>query len=159
MTSQAEAEQVNRRRIIVGVDGSEESRAALRWSAEEADLRDTELEAVYAWVPPRGVAVSPTMQAAAPVVFGDPQKQASHGEKVLEQTVTEVFAGQPPARLTWSVVEGNAAGVLISQSIDADLLVVGSRGHGGFSGLLAGSVCEQCVRYARCSVVVVRPQK
>jgi nucleotide-binding universal stress UspA family protein len=159
MTSQAEPEQANQRRIIVGVDGSEESRAALRWSAEEADLRDAELEAVYAWVPSRGVAVSPTLQVAAPVVVGDPSTQVGHAEKVLEQTVTEVFEGQPPARLKWSVVEGNAAGVLIGQSIDADLLVVGSRGHGGFSGLLAGSVAEQCARYARCSVVVVRPQK
>ncbi len=77
------------------------------------------------------------------------------GEKLLERTPEEVF-GDIPSRLTRSVTVGNPAGVLLSRALQADLLVVGVRGHGGFEGLLVGSVSEQCVRHARCTVVVAR---
>jgi nucleotide-binding universal stress UspA family protein len=87
----------------------------------------------------------------------DPQALARSAEDSLEQTLKAVFGADLPSNLTRSVVEGNPGGVLVDRSRDADLLVVGSRGKGGFAGLLLGSVSEKCVRHAACTVVVVRP--
>jgi nucleotide-binding universal stress UspA family protein len=145
-------------RIVVGVDGSEGSRAALRWAGEEAALRDAELEAVMARVPVLpmvlfGPGSTPVPTSTEPLAREDPDRT---DEEVLRDVLRGVFGDQPPSRLTWYVEDGHPAGLLLSRSTDADLLVVGARGHGGFSGLLAGSVSEQCVRHAGCSVVVVR---
>jgi nucleotide-binding universal stress UspA family protein len=125
---------------------------------EEAALRDAELEAVMARMPVLPMALfgpgsTPVPASTAPLAREDPDRR---DEEVLRQVLREVFGDQPPSRLTWYLQEGHPAGVLLSRSVDADLLVLGARGHGGFSGLLAGSVSEQCVRHAACSVVVVR---
>jgi nucleotide-binding universal stress UspA family protein len=154
MTSQPGQERW--RRIVAGVDGSEQSRAALRWAAGEAEAHDAELEAVTVLQPPLPL---PLLGPSPAVVAGQTelsQPDVGRGEKLLEQTLEEVFGDQLPSRLTRFVAVGNPAGVLLSRALDADLLVVGVRGHGGFEGLLVGSVSEQCVRHARCSVVVAR---
>ncbi len=148
-------------RIVVGVDGSAGSRAALRWASEKAELRDAELEAVMARMPPLPMALfgpgsTPIPTTTAPL---DLEARARKSEETLQQILREVFGAQLPSRLTWHFQEGHPVGVLLARTADADLLVVGARGEGGFSGLLTGSVSEQCVRHAACSVVVVRLKK
>lgn len=159
MTSQPG--QDSRQRIVVGVDGSEGSRAAVRWAAEEAELRDAELEAVMARMPPVplplfGPGSFPVPSSTEPL---DPEGYARRGEEALERILREVLGDQLPSRLKWFVEEGHPVGVLLGRTVDIDLLVVGARGQGGFAGLLTGSVSEQCVRHARCSVVVARPRE
>ncbi|MFI6844184.1 universal stress protein [Kitasatospora sp. NBC_00085] len=85
----------------------------------------------------------------------DPELADATG-KMLTQAVAEVVGDDPPVEVEESVVLGNAAEVLLERSCGAELLVVGSRGHGGFSGALLGSVGQHCVQHARCPVVVVR---
>jgi len=136
------------RRIVVGVDGSPSSCEALRWAADEARRAGALLEVVtswefpttYGWVPPY------------PPDF-DPGGDA---RRVLEDTVAEVLGEHPDVALDMRVVEGHAAPVLVEESRGAMLLVVGSRGHGGFTGMLLGSVSEHCVHHAACPVTVVR---
>ena len=158
MTSQQQEE--TRRRIVVGVDGSEGSRTALRWAAEEAELHGTELHAVYAYQPPLEL---PVVSTPANPLIGSPEVKpevyARRAEEALEETIQEVFGDRRPARLAPRVLEGPPAAVLVAESTDADLLAVGPRGHGGFAGLLTGSVTDQVVRHARCSVVVVRTRR
>jgi nucleotide-binding universal stress UspA family protein len=152
-------DQRQRRRIVVGVDGSDTSRAALRWAADEAEAHDAELEAVTVLQPPLPLplfgASSPTLVAGQTEAL---EPDVGRGEKLLERSLEEVFGEDIPSRLTRLVSVGNPAGVLLSRALEADLLVVGARGHGGFEGLLVGSVTEQCVRHAHCSVVVARPR-
>jgi len=108
---------------------------------------------VSAWTPP-------PPQTAPP--FGsfpwgaDTTQLAENAEAVLQKTVSEVLGDSPPVQVDARVAEGNAAKVLIDLSGSADLLVVGCRGYGGFAGLLLGSVSQQVVPHAQCSVVVVR---
>jgi nucleotide-binding universal stress UspA family protein len=128
--------------IVVGVDGSEPSRAALRWAIDYAALVGAPVEAVMAWSYPvnYGVAGLPTDWS--------PEADAL---AVLDQTVASVT----DAVITKRVIEGNASQVLLDETKDAQLLVVGSRGHGGFAGLLLGSVSANCAEHARCPVLVV----
>ena len=143
------------RRFVVGVDGSEESRAALRWSADEAVARGARLVVVCAWdLPFSGLATSYSPQPTGPP---DPREVARRAENALDQTLREVLADDAPLEIERVVEAGDPATVLLRRSECADLLVVGSRGHGGFGRLLIGSVSEKCVRYATCSVVVIRP--
>jgi nucleotide-binding universal stress UspA family protein len=79
-------------------------------------------------------------------------------EEALDRLLREVLGSRLPSKLTQVVKEGHPVGVLLAQAVDAALLVVGARGRGGFAGLRAESVSEQCVRHAPCSVVVVRPR-
>jgi nucleotide-binding universal stress UspA family protein len=113
-------------------DGSEESRAALRWAAEEAELRGADVEAVLAWMSPRLLgAIAPHADRPMPVVVGDPGVDARDAEQALVEVLGEVFGDRLPPRLTPLVVEGHPAGVLLAQALHADLLVVGSRGRSG----------------------------
>ena len=137
--------------IVVGVDGSEESRGALRWALGEAELRGATVRAVHAWSLPIAFG-GPTM----PPQTLDPSALRDHARESLDAAVDEV-AGESPALAVERVVEqGAAADVLVRAAEHADLLVVGSRGHGGFSGLLLGSVSQQCAQHAPCAVVIVR---
>jgi nucleotide-binding universal stress UspA family protein len=133
-------------RIVVGVDGSETSKAALRWAARMAPVVGGGLEAVIAWEYPTNFGWS--------LGFGDwrPDIDAA---KALEATIDEVFGSERPQHLTATVQEGGAGRVLLAASADAELLVVGSRGHGGFAGLLLGSVSTVCAEHATCPVLVV----
>lgn len=132
--------------IVVGVDGSPESRGALRWAARIAAAIDARIEVVMVWefVTSYGWAAVPPVPA--------PQSEL---EDQLAKIVTEVFEGELPAGLTSRVLEGSAAASLIAESKNAQLVVVGSRGHGGFAGLLLGSVSAKVAEHAACPVLVV----
>lgn len=136
--------------IVVGVDGSDGSLKALRFALEEARLHQSELKAVAAWfIPP---AVYGAGWAAAPIDLDGYRKVA---EDSLEKCLTDVGAAGSGVSVTSLVREGQPADVLCEEARDADLLVVGSRGRGGFRGLLLGSVSQQCAHHARCPVVIV----
>jgi nucleotide-binding universal stress UspA family protein len=134
--------------ITVGVDGSASARAAASFALEEARLRRATLRVVAAWHIPTA-AFSDGM---APPVFGSELTDAA--ASVLEETLTGL--GRHDVEIQGRVRHGQPAEVLLEESADADLLVVGSRGLGGFRGLLLGSVSQQCAQHARCPVVIVR---
>jgi nucleotide-binding universal stress UspA family protein len=141
-------------KIVVGVDGSEPSRAALRWALQEAELREAELVIVNAWSSPTVPAYAGV--AAAPLSPGM-RDDAREGAADLVRTVADEVAGEERAlHFDYVTEEGSAAEVLIEAARDADVLVVGSRGHGGFTGLLLGSVSQQVAHHAPCPVVIVR---
>jgi nucleotide-binding universal stress UspA family protein len=138
-------------KIVVGVDGSPGSRAALHWAHDEAQLRGADLVVVTVWQFPVMTSL-PAFGAMPP-----PENLGSDAEGALLQTLSEEgIAASHDVPVTTVVAEGAAAPALLDASADADLLVVGSRGHGGFTGLLLGSVSQQCVSHATCPVVVVR---
>jgi nucleotide-binding universal stress UspA family protein len=139
-------------RIVVGVDGSETAELAVRWAAREAHLRGATLELVTAW-------------EVAPVAYGygyvaipeDFLKElAKTAEDTIAAAVEVVRREAPDAEVHTKVVEGPATRVLLDQAEGADLLVMGSRGLGGFRELVLGSVSQQCAHHARCPVVIVR---
>lgn len=136
-------------RIVVGVDGSEESLAALRWAGEEAELRHGKVEAVHAWSYPP-MAFIPAM--VPPAAFPH-EALAAEAEAVLDHACNQLPDGGTNVQRI--LVQGSPAQVLIDSAIGADLLVVGSRGRGGFAGLLLGSVSQQCAHHASCPVVIV----
>ncbi|KAA5825499.1 universal stress protein [Saccharopolyspora hirsuta] len=139
-------------RIVVGVDGSPGSRAALRWALDYAEHCGGTVTALIAWVPLTFVEAVP-----APPVISD-EDSAKRAEQQLLRTVEDTAAAQPTSvPVHHEVVRGPAARSLLDHAEHADLLVVGSRGHGGFAGTLLGSVSQHCVTHAHCPVVVVRP--
>jgi nucleotide-binding universal stress UspA family protein len=133
-------------RIIVGVDGSGPSHDALRWAGYFSAIMGARLEVVTAWEYP------PSFGWAAIAPEWDPVGDMT---KVLEQGVAVVFGDRPPEGMALQVLEGGAAKVLIDASHGATMLVVGSRGHGGFAGLLLGSVSANVAEHAKCPVFIV----
>jgi len=138
---------VRKGRVIVGVDGSEHARNASRWAVEYARLTGSELRLVAAWHWPAMWGVVP-----APAVDFEGDTRA-----VVVELVDELRKDHPDLRIAFDVVCGPPAQALLDAASDADLLVVGSRGHGSFTGMLIGSVSLHCVQHAPCPVVVVRP--
>lgn len=138
-------------RVVVGVDGSAGARAALRFAVEDAVRRHVPVEAVIAHRPPEtwldfdaiGVGGYEEAEAAA----------AERAETFTAEVLREVPEPHPVIHVT--AVLGSAADALVRESTGADLLVVGSRGHGGFSTMLLGSTSMQCVLHASCPVTVV----
>ncbi|MGI8776092.1 MAG: universal stress protein [Acidimicrobiales bacterium] len=135
--------------IVVGVDGSEPSKDALRWAARQAELTEAGLQVVITWS-------FPTTSGWEPSSYPSGIDYETDARKVLDDVVDEVLGAARPTNLTTSVVSGHPAQVLVEAAHDADLLVVGSRGHGMFAGMLLGSVSEHCVHQADCPVVIVR---
>jgi nucleotide-binding universal stress UspA family protein len=144
--------------IVVGVDGSPPSVAALRWAAEEAALRDARLVAVHAWtfVPPAPIA-EPGM-IPIPAVDLAPQLGAERAaaEAELDAAISEAFPGEPPLDIERRLAEDSAGEALVTEGKNADLLVVGSSGKSGLASALLGSVSRHVVSHARCPVVVVK---
>ena len=134
-------------RIVVGVDGFESSRAALRWAIHQAKLTGAVVEAVTAWHVPVGVGWVPATDTP------DFQEDA---RIVLCEAITEMCTLDPDVQICPRVVEGRAGQVLVDAAEGADLLVVGSRGHGGLAEAMLGSVGQYCVHYAPCPVVIMR---
>jgi nucleotide-binding universal stress UspA family protein len=134
-------------RIVVGVDGSESSAHALRWAAEEARARGSGLEVIQAWEANIGV-IPPASGSAEPF-----KRQAN---EILSEAVTSLPTDERPANIDSRAVHGKAAAALIDASAGADLLVVGSHGHGGVAGALLGSVSRRVAEHAHCPVVIVR---
>jgi nucleotide-binding universal stress UspA family protein len=138
-------------RIVVGVDGSESSRAALAWAVREAALTGATVDAVHAWQVPVPYGYGYGYAMILPV----PDLEQAAGQ-VLDKAVAEVADLAPGVEIRTVIVEGNPARALLDAAKDADLLVVGSRGHGGFAEALLGSVSQHCVHHADCPVVVIR---
>jgi nucleotide-binding universal stress UspA family protein len=142
--------------IIVGVDRSAGAEEALRFAFEEAQLRGATLRAVHAWQ--FGYIGAPSLEGAVQVLGAELDEHRSAAGAVLDAMVREAIPDAGDMRIERRVVEGAAAAVLVEESRGADLLVVGSRGHGGFAQLLLGSVSQQCAHHAECPVVIVRPR-
>ncbi len=130
------------RRVVVGFDGSASSRRALRWAAEEATVHDATLEVVQAWMP----------RSLGPFVAVDEPAARAMLDAAVDQEVTSGH----PARVEATLLVDPPARALVARSDRANLLVVGSRGYGGFKGLLLGSVSRQVAHHASCPVVIVR---
>ncbi|APU38580.1 MULTISPECIES: universal stress protein [unclassified Streptomyces] len=135
-------------RIVVGVDGSPSSQAALRWAVRYAGLVGGRVEAVTAWDLPGAGTWS------APAVDADFDEEEA--ERRLVEEVRTVL-GEGASQVHQRLVRGNPAEVLVEQGQGADLIVVGSRGHGGFRRALLGSVSQQVAQHAACPVTIVRP--
>jgi nucleotide-binding universal stress UspA family protein len=133
--------------VVVGVDGSDNSKRALAWAADEARLRHSPLEAVITWEYPTNFGWTPPW----PEGF-DFEYEAT---KVLAETVAAVLGDDPDIDVKCTTVNGNAAHVLRERSHEASMIVVGSRGHGGFAGLLLGSVSEFLAAHSLCPVTIV----
>ena len=130
-------------KILVGVDGSASSIEALRGAANIAKAMNAILQVVVTWEYP---------SKFYPVPGWSPEKEAL---ELLSSSLSEAFGTDLPEGLQSAALDGPTAHVLIEQSKDADLLVLGSRGHGGFAGLLLGSVSTACAQHARCPVLIM----
>ena len=148
MTAQPSGER--ERKIVVGVDGSVPSKAALAWAIRQARLTGATVEAVIAWELPIVCGYPVPMPVAPDVDF---EREA---EQMLAAAIAGVAGPDEPVTIRSVVVNGNAARVLLDASAGAELLVVGSRGYGGFAEALLGSVGQHCVHHATCPVVVIR---
>lgn len=137
-------------RIVVGIDGSVESLAALAWAMREAQLRDATLDVVHAWSYP----VEAYMGGVAPVPSFGRDQVIDIATQVLDRACEGV--DDASVDLHRIVEKGPAARCLLETARGAELLVVGSRGRGGFTGLLLGSVSQQCAHHARGTIVIVR---
>lgn len=133
-------------KIVVGLDGSERSVAALRRAAVLAEALGARIHLVAVWqYPPVGAAGYPV----------DAELYESWTRDAIIDAKSKVWGKTPPGSVTAVVRNGSAARVLIDESRDADMLVVGSRGHGGFAGLMLGSVSMAVAEHAKCPVLVV----
>jgi nucleotide-binding universal stress UspA family protein len=138
--------------VVVGVDGSDNSSDAVRWAMGQATLIGGSLRAVATWRWPTWLIRLPP----GADVRVDPARIPAETSRILTEALDEVRAEYPDVPITEHVVEGPPGPALISQSGDADLLVVGARGRAAYPGMLLGSVAEHCVRNAPCPVVVIR---
>jgi nucleotide-binding universal stress UspA family protein len=139
-------------RIVVGVDGSVGARSALRWAAEQARLTGAALEPVLV----HPYAEMATVEDAAPAIPGRVHEELrSEAEDRLRDALKDADLDVDGIDVRPHVIEGRPADRLLSIAHGADLLVVGTRGLGGFRGLLLGSVSHQLVSHATCAVVIV----
>jgi nucleotide-binding universal stress UspA family protein len=136
--------------IVVGVDGSDHSKAALRWAVKEAALRGAGVRVVHAWQ------VYPALHPGTTITASDFDEVRDQAGSFVKDFVDEVVPDRDGVPIEAVAVQGESvAPALIDAAANADLLVVGSRGLGGFRGLLLGSVSQQCVHHAKCPVVVL----
>jgi nucleotide-binding universal stress UspA family protein len=143
--------------IVVGVDGSQGANEALRWAMGEARLRRANVRAVHAWTVPLVLSIPSADTFGVPEPAGSMDEVRAALRKEADNILTASLEGVRGGEINvdGEVVEGRAARTLIEAAADADLLVVGSRGLGGFTGLLLGSVSQQCAHHAHCPVVIV----
>lgn len=134
--------------VVVGVDGSEGSRAAVNWAADYAAVVSAPVELLITWH-------YPVAYGTVPMVGLDTDFEEMAG-KIVSEMAAEAQASHPGVVFSTKVVPGRAAEALIHEAKGARLLVVGSRGHGAFAGMLLGSVSAHCVHHASCPVAVVR---
>ena len=143
--------------IVVGVDHSAGAKEALRFALEEAKLRRATLRAVHAWHF-RYEGWTGLEAGLRPIVADELHELRDAAAAALDSTLREAIPDTAGVEVEPRAVEGAPAAVLVEESRDADLLVVGSRGLGGFAQLLLGSVSQQCAHHAECPVVIVRPR-
>jgi nucleotide-binding universal stress UspA family protein len=138
--------------IVVGIDGSHNASHALEWAMAEAAVRKTPLTVITVNSVPAGY------WTGRPVPFAGDEEKVAEIRKAAEAKVEEIAAGlgeSKPESVTVTALTGFPVQALLDASKDSDLLVVGSRGGGGFATLMLGSVSHQVVHHARCPVVVV----
>jgi nucleotide-binding universal stress UspA family protein len=133
-------------KIIVGVDGSPSSNAALEWAAQEAEIRGSALELIHAWNYPN------LGYGGYVAVLEDFEKDAA---ALLDEVVASARKNYPSLKLVSSLIQGPTAQTIMDRAKEADMVVVGSRGRGGFSGLLLGSVGQQLVHHCPAPVVII----
>lgn len=138
-------------RIVVGIDGSQGARRALEWAVAEAKLRDAHLVVIHAWLEPAAVAVGSVITAGGV----EPEVFEETAERTVADVLKEVDTTGLPQGIESHVVAGAPARSLLDAAKDADIVVVGSRGLGGFTGLLLGSVSQQVAHHATCPVVII----
>ncbi|MER5883324.1 universal stress protein [Streptomyces sp. NPDC001941] len=139
--------------VMVGVDGSQNSKDALRWAVAHAAAVSGRVHAVMCWEWSRNPFNMGTTGTASGMVT--PEELA---REKLDEILRETLGDTPPVRVNARVEQGAPAHVLVELSDDAETVVVGTRGYGGFKNALLGSVSTQVVQYARCTVVVVRAE-
>ena len=142
----------------MGVDGSEAARAALRFAAEEAKLRDAGIVAIHSWTYiPATVAGDPSLMAMPEGdVPGVLEAERDAAETSLERALREAFPQGAPVEIESRLVEDDAGEAIVSAAASADLVVIGSRGRGNIKSALLGSVSSHVVHHAPCPVVVVK---
>ncbi|HEV8686978.1 MAG TPA: universal stress protein [Gaiellaceae bacterium] len=142
-------------KIVVGIDGSDHSKAALRWAVEEGRLRNADVAALHAYeVPLRSPDISP---ASRPDLIDTVTEAYEGALAFVTRIVEEVVAGDSTVNVETFAVEGTSPeSVLIEASRDAELLVVGSRGRSELAELLLGSVSQECAHHAACPVLIHR---
>lgn len=146
--------------VVVGVDGSMGATEALHWALAEARLREVPLRIVHAWtLGYMGVTGGSGYIVGAESLGVDVTTLRRAAQALLEQAADPVVGKVSDVEIERQVVEGAAADVLVGSVSAGDLLVVGSRGHGGLAGALLGSVSQKCVHHAPCPVVVVHAPK
>lgn len=158
--------------IVVGIDGSPEAQAALRWAVDEATMTGGQLTAMYVYPPAKHTEPflgrshfpdSSTVRRLADESrqWNEQRDRSSHevAMRNLARFVQEVVTREVDVHVQLVAMPGKPSRRLVEASRGADLLVVGARGHGGFKDLKLGSVSEQCVRHARCPVLVIRPSE
>ena len=139
--------QTTQERIVVGVDGSDNANAAVRWAAHEAALRGASLTVLHVWqllTVPLGYVTEDALDAIA-----------AGAQQVLNAAVEEARTEAPEIEVEGKLVQGSPPATMLAEAKGAAMLVVGRRGHGGFAGLLLGSVSNQMVHHPPCPVVVV----
>ena len=138
-----------RQRIVVGIDGSKEALAAVRWAVDEAQHRNATVEVLHVW---HYVYMGDPMGISAVASVENVEESA---QLVIDEALAEAGAAGEAVGITGRAIEGAAAKVLLEEAETADLLVVGRRGRGGFLGLLLGSVAQQMAHHSPCPVVIV----
>jgi nucleotide-binding universal stress UspA family protein len=136
-------------KIVVGVDGSESSLTALRWALGEARLRETEVELIHTW------SLTPMVDPMGFASYVPIEELGVAAKQIVDEVMKKVEEFVGKVKVTTRIARGPAAATLLEAAKDAQLLVVGRRGHGGFMGLLLGSVAEQVAHHAPCPVVIV----
>ena len=146
--------------IVVGVDGSEESRAALDWAVEEGRLRQAPVLAIHAWEVPMVPAPTGLVPPSVEVV-GDLTELREDAASLVEVMVREIAGDAADVEIRPLTVEDKPVRALLdaAERNDAQMIVVGSRGHGGFVSLLIGSTSDQVARHATCPVVIHRQRR
>ncbi len=140
--------------IVVGFDGSEHSRTALKWAMDEARQRDGQLRLITAWKKPAMAWYPAVLETAAGEIAAEESPELIAG--TLQADALSSLAAVGVAATGQIVNSDSSASAILDAAKDADLVVVGSRGHGGFPGLHLGSVSTQVVNHAPCPVLVVR---
>ena len=139
------------RRIVVGVDDSDNAAEAARWAADEAAERGDELHLLYGLNFPAQAAL------LSPVPIEDARARAFKlGDELLARVREPLTSAHPDLVITAEVAETGGAEALVERSKDARLVVTGSRGHGGFTGLMLGSVSLKVATHAHCPVAIIR---
>lgn len=140
--------------VVVGVDGSAASQAALRWAVDEARLRGASVTVIYAWQLP----LEYGMYEGMVIADGAPEELEKAADRFAHDTVAAVVGEDESVPITVSLRHGTPSKVLAEASRDADLIVVGAEGHNAFTGMLLGSVSLHLVHHAACPITIVRPE-